>query len=163
MLTYPKVVKRLLEGGQSMSTSLLYHGFGIRGYEYVKTEYEGGNVIFTVRQATADLRCVACGSRQVIRRGPVHRQALAESIRCTKQGYCCVRFSLENPPIVIGGICCGLERHPNAKIGRQTVQLTRIEEFPTFEPVVQGVVFLYIGEIIHVQHERDVVRNVLFG
>ena len=57
-----------------MSTSLLYHGFGIRGYEYVKTEYEGGNVIFTVRQATADLRCVACGSRQVIRRGYCQRR-----------------------------------------------------------------------------------------
>jgi hypothetical protein len=27
-----------------MSTSLLYHGFGIRGYRYAKTEYlEGGD------------------------------------------------------------------------------------------------------------------------
>jgi hypothetical protein len=25
-----------------MSTSLLYHGFGLRGYEYVRTRYEGG-------------------------------------------------------------------------------------------------------------------------
>jgi len=33
-----------------MSTSLLYHGFGIRGYQYVKTEYEGGQVVFTVCQ-----------------------------------------------------------------------------------------------------------------
>ena len=24
-----------------MSTSLLYHGFGIRGYHYVKADYEG--------------------------------------------------------------------------------------------------------------------------
>ena len=39
-----------------MSTSLLYHGFGIRGYQYVKTEYEGGKVIFTVRQETDALR-----------------------------------------------------------------------------------------------------------
>jgi len=52
-----------------MSTSLLYHGFGIRGYEYVKTEYEDRKVIFTVRQVTEDLRCAACGSRRVIRRG----------------------------------------------------------------------------------------------
>jgi transposase len=35
----------------------------------VKTEYEHGKVIFTVRQDTADLRCAACGSRRVIRRG----------------------------------------------------------------------------------------------
>jgi len=33
-----------------MSTSLLYHGFGIRGYAYVKTEYEGGRVKFTICQ-----------------------------------------------------------------------------------------------------------------
>jgi transposase len=52
-----------------MSTSLLYHGFGIRGYQYVKTEYELGTVVFTVQQETADLRCVACGSRRVVRRG----------------------------------------------------------------------------------------------
>lgn len=52
-----------------MSTSLLYHGFGIRGYTYVKTAYEGGQVIFTIRQERGDLRCAACGSRQVVRRG----------------------------------------------------------------------------------------------
>jgi hypothetical protein len=45
-----------------MSTSLLYHGFGIRGYQYVKTEYEGGKLIFTVRQESEELRCAACGS-----------------------------------------------------------------------------------------------------
>ena len=57
-----------------MSTSLLYHGFGIRGYRYVKTEYEGGKVIFTVRQETQTLRCSACGSRRVIRRGSCSRR-----------------------------------------------------------------------------------------
>jgi transposase len=57
-----------------MSTSLLYHGFGVRGYQYVKTEYEGGKVLFTVRQETDDLQCVACGSRRVIRRGSYRRR-----------------------------------------------------------------------------------------
>jgi len=52
-----------------MSTSLLYHGFGIRGYQYVKTAYEGGQVIFTIAQERGDLRCAACGCRRVIRRG----------------------------------------------------------------------------------------------
>jgi transposase len=52
-----------------MSTSLLYHGFGIRGYHYEKTAYEGGQVIFTIGQERGDLRCAACGSRRVIRRG----------------------------------------------------------------------------------------------
>ena len=33
-----------------MSTSLLYHAFGIRGYEYVRTDYQDGEVIFTIHQ-----------------------------------------------------------------------------------------------------------------
>ena len=57
-----------------MSTSLLYHGFGIRGYRYVKTEYEGGKVIFTLHQDDDDLRCAACGSRHVVRRGSQRRR-----------------------------------------------------------------------------------------
>lgn len=57
-----------------MSTSLLYHGFGIRGYQYVKTEYEGGKVIFTVRQEADGLQCARCGSRRVIRRGYCRRR-----------------------------------------------------------------------------------------
>ena len=30
-----------------MSTSLLYHAFCIRGYKYTRTDYQGGQVIFT--------------------------------------------------------------------------------------------------------------------
>jgi transposase len=52
-----------------MSTSLLYHGFGIRGYQYVRTAYESGQVIFTIGQERGDLRCAECGSPRVIRRG----------------------------------------------------------------------------------------------
>jgi hypothetical protein len=28
-----------------MSTSLLYHAFGIRGYQYVRTDYQGGETL----------------------------------------------------------------------------------------------------------------------
>ena len=34
-----------------MSTSLLYHGFGVRGYRYVRTEYVAGGVVFVIEQA----------------------------------------------------------------------------------------------------------------
>jgi transposase len=40
----------------------------------VKTEFEGGKVIFTVRQKTEALRCSACGSWDVVRRGSVPRR-----------------------------------------------------------------------------------------
>jgi transposase len=57
-----------------MSTSLLYHAFGLRGYAYVHTQYEGGAVIFTVRQNSKELACSSCGSAQLIRRGQVWRR-----------------------------------------------------------------------------------------
>jgi transposase len=60
-----------------MSTSLLYHAFGIRGYEYVRTDYHDGATLFTIRQDPQTCRCSACGSRQVISRGHAERQFLA--------------------------------------------------------------------------------------
>jgi transposase len=57
-----------------MSTSLLYHAFGIRGYKCSRTEYHDGQVIFSVRQEGATYRCSACGSQQVISRGQVDRR-----------------------------------------------------------------------------------------
>lgn len=52
-----------------MSTSLLYHGFGVRGYEYARTQYEGGAVTFTLHQQPERLTCSACGSAQVSPQG----------------------------------------------------------------------------------------------
>jgi transposase len=63
-----------------MSTSLLYHAFAIRGYDYVKTEYAHGTVRFTIAQRPQDWRCPACGSRQVIGRGQVERRFRAVPI-----------------------------------------------------------------------------------
>jgi len=57
-----------------MSTSLLYHAFGIRGYQYTRTDYRDGQTIFTIRQGPEDCRCSACGSAQVVSRGRVERR-----------------------------------------------------------------------------------------
>ena len=57
-----------------MSTSLLYHAFGIQGYAYRRTEYVGGEVHFTIHQPESTLRCKACGSRKVIRKGGHRRR-----------------------------------------------------------------------------------------
>jgi transposase len=52
-----------------MSTSLLYHGFGLVGYTYVKTAYEEGKVIFTIKHKRDKLRCPECGSQDLVLRG----------------------------------------------------------------------------------------------
>jgi transposase len=56
-----------------MSTSLLYHAFGIRGYRYVRTDYCEGAVLFTIAQNRHTLRCPVCGSKDVTAHGGVPR------------------------------------------------------------------------------------------
>jgi len=52
-----------------MSTSLLYHGFGVRGYRYVRTDYVEGEVWLSIEQLRDALRCPLCDSPEVTRRG----------------------------------------------------------------------------------------------
>lgn len=52
-----------------MSTSLVYQAFGIRGYDYVRTEYRNGETHLYVVKPRERCRCVACGSREVKLRG----------------------------------------------------------------------------------------------
>ncbi len=56
-----------------MSTSLLYHAFGVRGYRYQRTEYDGGMVLFHIEPTEKMMCCSECGSRNVIRRGNKER------------------------------------------------------------------------------------------
>jgi transposase len=63
-----------------MSTSLLYHAFGIRGYRYARTDYQGGQTIFTIRQEPETCRCSGCGSARVHSRGRVERRFRTLSI-----------------------------------------------------------------------------------
>jgi transposase len=57
-----------------VSTALLYHGFGIRGYRYVRTQYEEGQVVFAIQQEPGELRCPGCFGRELIRRGTFPRR-----------------------------------------------------------------------------------------
>jgi transposase len=57
-----------------MSTSLLYHAFGIKGYRYVRTAYAEGRTIFTLVQEPDACRCPACGSADLVSRGRVERR-----------------------------------------------------------------------------------------
>jgi hypothetical protein len=52
-----------------MSTSFLYHGFGLVGYQYIRTRYENGTIIFQVRQNPFDICCPNCQSKRFVFRG----------------------------------------------------------------------------------------------
>lgn len=43
-----------------MSTSLLYHAFGAFEHEYLKTEYEGGEIYFHVQKKEKPWKCPSC-------------------------------------------------------------------------------------------------------
>ena len=57
-----------------MSTSLLYQGFGLVGYGYVRTRYVGGAIIFSLKRKSGALRCAVCRSRNVVLRGTFARR-----------------------------------------------------------------------------------------
>jgi len=56
-----------------MSTSILYHTFGVRGYRYIRTEYENGATIFHIEKAPEKQWCAECQSREVIKKGLISR------------------------------------------------------------------------------------------
>ena len=56
-----------------MSTSLLYHGFSICGYQYVRSLFIHGRIVFKIKQDRFSLRCPECRSKQLIRKGHVTR------------------------------------------------------------------------------------------
>jgi transposase len=57
-----------------MSTSLLYHAWGLRGYRHVATEFVEGATVFRVRPNPETLCCSHCGGRKVMRAGVVVRR-----------------------------------------------------------------------------------------
>ena len=91
-----------------MSTSLLYHGFGVHGYDYVNSKFDGGAVMFTLRPKAFELQCSSCQSRKIIRRGKVDRK-----FRSLPIGRKPVWFSLAVQRVEC--LVCGLVRQ--VKIG----------------------------------------------
>lgn len=57
-----------------MSTSLLYHAWGIRGYRHVRASYEKGGICFAIEQDPQGFRCANCGSLNVVKSGQVVRR-----------------------------------------------------------------------------------------
>ncbi len=58
-----------------MSTSLLYHAFGLKTYDYLRTEYLNGTIFFHVKKKEGALYCTKCRSRDVALAGRVERIA----------------------------------------------------------------------------------------
>jgi len=57
-----------------MSTSIIYHAWGIYGYDFCKVNFEAGAMIFHIAHKPHSLRCPVCQSRSVIGRGTTLRR-----------------------------------------------------------------------------------------
>ena len=57
-----------------MSTSLLYHGWGVRGYYLVGQEFAAGRIVPVIAQEDWRRRRPACGSARVLRSGQFERE-----------------------------------------------------------------------------------------
>jgi transposase len=56
-----------------MSTSLLYHAWGLHGYRYQSTYFIEGQVFFWIEQPRERLRCSECRTEQVLAQGTTPR------------------------------------------------------------------------------------------
>ncbi len=63
-----------------MSTSLLYHAFGVVGYRYVHQSFQEGRIMFRIEQPRERLRCCGCGGADVWAQGGVERRFRAVPI-----------------------------------------------------------------------------------
>lgn len=56
-----------------MSTSFIYHAWGLVGYYYLGTQYKNGKIIISIQRAPSQLCCPDCHSFDIIRRGTTTR------------------------------------------------------------------------------------------
>jgi transposase len=59
-----------------MSTSILYHAFGIKGIHYESTSYEGNAILISARLTDQYIKCPECGCRKATFKGCKRRKVL---------------------------------------------------------------------------------------
>ena len=134
-----------------MSTGLLYHAFGVGGYHHVRTEYLGGEVLFTIGQAPEKWRCSACGCREVVGRGQHERQFKTLPI-----GRRPVKLVLAVPRV--GCQRCGLVRQ--VKIGFADARLSYTRAFERYALELSR--HMTIQDVAqHLNVSWDVIKDML--
>ncbi|MEZ7195211.1 ISL3 family transposase [Pseudodesulfovibrio karagichevae] len=104
-----------------MSTSLLYHAFGLQGYDYTRQSYVAGSLIFAVQPKPKMVVCSCCGSRDVVRRGQSERW-----LRTVPIGFKPVWLVIEVPRVECKA--CGCVRRIDIKIAEPRRWYTRAFE-----------------------------------
>jgi len=133
-----------------MSTSLLYHAFGVRGYRYESTKYQGGKVVFTIGQTRESYCCAACGSGDVIGKGKKKR-----TFRTVPIGGKPVWLELDVPRVQCRS--CGILRQVKIGFADRRVTYTRSFERYALELSRQ----MTIKDVAdHLEISWDVIKQI---
>jgi len=133
-----------------MSTSLLYHAFGIRGYTFVSHKFESGKVFFTVQTKRQNLRCPICASQNIILRGSNTRQ-----FRTVPIGSRPTYIRLDIPRI--GCLQCGAVRQAHVPFSRSRRSYTHSFE----RHVIELSRVMTIQDIaLHLNVSWDIVKDI---
>ncbi len=133
-----------------MSTSLLYHAFGVRDYRYVKTEYVEGGVIFSIEGKSNTGCCAVCGSKNVWR-----QESVTRSFRTLPVGRRRVTLRAQIPRLLCHD--CGKTRQ--AAIGFASPRRTYTKSFERF--VLELSQYMTIKDVAqHMGVSWDVVKDI---
>jgi transposase len=133
-----------------MSTSLLYHSFGIMGYRYVHTRYEEGRTIFRIDQDPTTFRCPACGSRRVIRKGQMFRRFMAVPIG---KRPVLIEFGVQRVQCLV----CNVTRQVKIGFAEENKRFTKQFERYVIE-LSQHMTILDVAR--HLQVSWDVIKDI---
>jgi transposase len=133
-----------------MSTSLLYHGFGIVGYRYVSQSFQEGAVTFRIEQPRERHRCSACGSEEVWDQGGVER-----TFRTVPIGHKPTFIQLKVPRVYC--FACGALRQAKVAFADPKKRYTRAFERYALE-LSQHMTIQDVAQ--HLQVSWDTIKDI---
>lgn len=134
-----------------MSTSLLYHAFGVRGYEYRSTEYAKGGLTMTIVQPREALCCSQCGGRKVHAKGGVTRV-----FRSLPIGGKLVRLRMTVPRVLCR--TCFVDRQ--VKIGFADPKKSYTRSFARY--VIELAEMMTLSDVArHLEISWDIVKDIV--
>lgn len=138
-----------------MSTSLLYHGFGLPGYRYVHQNFERGEIIFRVCPKGELYQCPVCKSTHIVRRGTCIRK-----LRSVPIGLKPVWIEVEIPRVYCTK--CNCVRQINIRFARPRKSYTRAFERYVIE-LSRVMTIQDIAKLLRVSWDcvKDIVKNRL--
>ncbi len=133
-----------------MTSSELYHGFGLQGYRTRASHFESGKIIFVI-ESTKPPRCSSCNSRDVVCRGQISRDFLGLCIGLKKVFF---RLAIQR----VGCRLCGRVRQVNVDFAPSRRSYTkRVERF-----VLCLLRFATIKDVAYITGLGwDVVKDIL--